>query len=204
MVGPAAASTPKKSGWERAVAKFSVYFEERGLGPQDIPPAIIIHEVSCDWPFGRDTKPACSGCRRLHSWGARSKCQVKGGLLSGAGSGPLHGDWILDGECADGFPPQAAQSFATTYQPSVIAAAAGLLRCTALQNRGPPADDGNRQQQACSSSTAGVRCGNAAGDCHRAEAELAEQGGHTRQGCPVFGGGTCRQAVTQRQPEGSN
>jgi hypothetical protein len=46
---PAAADAPlqakTKSGWERAVGKFSSYFEERGVGPQDIPAAIVLHEV---------------------------------------------------------------------------------------------------------------------------------------------------------------
>ncbi len=36
---------PKRSPWERAVAKFGAYFEEQGLGAADVPAAIVIHEV---------------------------------------------------------------------------------------------------------------------------------------------------------------
>ncbi|KAL4856003.1 hypothetical protein ACK3TF_003447 [Chlorella vulgaris] len=35
----------KSSGWQRAVAKFGAYFEEKGLGAKDVPMAIVIHEV---------------------------------------------------------------------------------------------------------------------------------------------------------------
>jgi hypothetical protein len=38
-------STPKPSPIERAIAKFGAYFEERGLGPKDLPAAIIVHEI---------------------------------------------------------------------------------------------------------------------------------------------------------------
>ena len=43
--GGAPPQAKQKSGWERAVAMFSSYFEERGLGPQDLPAAIVLHEV---------------------------------------------------------------------------------------------------------------------------------------------------------------
>lgn len=33
------------SGWQRAVRKFGQYFEEQGLGPKDIPVAIVVHEL---------------------------------------------------------------------------------------------------------------------------------------------------------------
>lgn len=36
---------PKRSPWERAMAKFGAYFEEQGLGAADVPAAIVIHEV---------------------------------------------------------------------------------------------------------------------------------------------------------------
>lgn len=35
----------KPSPIERAIQKFGAYFEERGLGPADLPAAIIVHEV---------------------------------------------------------------------------------------------------------------------------------------------------------------
>lgn len=65
----AADATAPLSGWERAVAKFSAYFEERGLGPQDIPTAIVIHEVRAarqGWQrqrVGMLSPPPCA-CRR--------------------------------------------------------------------------------------------------------------------------------------------
>jgi hypothetical protein len=36
---------PKKTSLARAVDKFGAYFEERGLGPRDIPAAIVVHEL---------------------------------------------------------------------------------------------------------------------------------------------------------------
>lgn len=42
----AVAQEAKRSTMERAIiAKFGAYFEERGLGPADIPAAIIVHEL---------------------------------------------------------------------------------------------------------------------------------------------------------------
>lgn len=35
----------RKSGWQRAVAKFGAAFQEQGLSAADIPAAIVIHEV---------------------------------------------------------------------------------------------------------------------------------------------------------------
>jgi len=35
----------KPSPIEGAIRKFGAYFEERGLGPADLPAAIIVHEV---------------------------------------------------------------------------------------------------------------------------------------------------------------
>lgn len=35
----------KQSPFERAIAKFGAYFEERGLTPADIPAAIVVHEL---------------------------------------------------------------------------------------------------------------------------------------------------------------
>jgi hypothetical protein len=35
----------KPSPIERAIKKFGAYFQERGLGPADLPAAIIVHEV---------------------------------------------------------------------------------------------------------------------------------------------------------------
>jgi hypothetical protein len=49
---------PKPSPIERAIRKFGAYFEERGLGPSDLPAAIIAHEVlgmmmaSAAWAVG--------------------------------------------------------------------------------------------------------------------------------------------------------
>lgn len=50
-MAPAAAAaaddstTAQCSGWERAVAKFSGYFTGQGLGAEDIPAAIVLHEA---------------------------------------------------------------------------------------------------------------------------------------------------------------
>ena len=46
MPAQVAAEPTQKNGLMRAVQTFSAYFEERGLGAQDIPAAIIIHEAS--------------------------------------------------------------------------------------------------------------------------------------------------------------
>lgn len=35
----------RKSGWERAVAKFGAAFQEQGLSAADIPAAIVVHEA---------------------------------------------------------------------------------------------------------------------------------------------------------------
>ena len=41
----AVADQKKLSAWDRAMARFGTYFEERGLTVKDIPAAIVIHEV---------------------------------------------------------------------------------------------------------------------------------------------------------------
>jgi len=35
----------KASAWDRAISKFGAYFESKGLGPADIPAAMIVHEL---------------------------------------------------------------------------------------------------------------------------------------------------------------
>jgi hypothetical protein len=47
------------SGWQRAVAKFGAYFEEKGLGAKDVPMAIVIHEVGA--PYRRRRHRAIAG-----------------------------------------------------------------------------------------------------------------------------------------------
>ncbi|KAL4433963.1 hypothetical protein ABPG75_000404 [Micractinium tetrahymenae] len=69
----------RKSGWERAVAKFGAAFREQGLSAADIPAAIITHEVvglamaAGFWTACYAVQPSKTVARPLVAAVARSK-----------------------------------------------------------------------------------------------------------------------------------
>jgi len=45
LFGMSSATVQKASVIDRAISKFGAWFEERGLSSQDLPVAIVVHEV---------------------------------------------------------------------------------------------------------------------------------------------------------------
>lgn len=166
-------ASPKRSPWERAVAKFGAYFEEQGLGAADVPAAIVIHEVR------HCMLPGCHG-GLLQGKPQHAPCPPACLQLAAAALAvSTHGNGLPAPGPRCPCPTLTATGGRAGHGCHLL----GHLLCRApLPNRRSPAGGGHGAQQAGRGNAGGLRQGDGTGHRHCPADELASSGGRGKAG----------------------